>query len=167
MATNRPTSVTVTGWLTIALGTLGILAGPPVFLVSKFMPSPTEFPPDPAFALQYWLLGHFRVVACVQTVVAASALIAGFGFLRMRSWARSYIEVLAWLYLVGTLAIGTLWVRSAVGISRRVSSEPGFPFPPSMFVGTGIVGIVVTVVPTLLVIWALRSKVVRGAMNAG
>jgi hypothetical protein len=167
MATKRPASITVTGWLTIAVGTLGILGAALVLLVSKFMPLPAEFPPDPAFALQYWMLGHCGVIAGVQTVVAASALIAGFALLQMRSWARTYIEVLAWLYLAGTLAIGTLWVRSAVGMSRRISSAPGFPFPPWMFVGTGIVAIAATVVPTLLVIWALRSKAVRGAINAG
>ena len=168
MTITRPASVTITGWLTVASGALAVISSAMVFVVLRFMPLVQEFPRDPDLVVPYWLLEHLAAIAIVQLALAISAIVAGVGFLRLQSWARAYIEVLAWVFLFGTVGFGVIWLRSAVSFSNRLhDTAAAVPagFPASL-VGAGVIAMLIILFPLVLVIRELRSPAVREAMGS-
>jgi hypothetical protein len=166
---NRPTAVTVIGWIYIAVAILMILSSVMSFAVSATMPpppSPDRFPSDGSTRFGFWLFGHLRVVAVIQIVAALVTLAASVAFLRLQSWGRVVLELLAWLALTYDLVCGGFWLYSAASMTSRMpSSIP--PFPSGLFLGTGVVIIAVFAVPIVVIIRFLRGNAIRDAVGAG
>lgn len=93
----RPTSVTVIGWIWSIIGGLNILSG--LIGVYNLLASPDAHPqdmPDDGIPIG-WLVPSFLA----QIVVGGLCLISAIKFLQLKSWARTVLEGLTWLLLLG------------------------------------------------------------------
>lgn len=166
----RPTSVTVIGWLSIGLGIITAFSGLFALIVFSTMPPqtpqgplPSNFPPP--FALMFKLFDYFPFFAGGQLAVAAAMIIGGAAFLKCKAWARTLLEVLAWLGLAYLVAFGAFWLYGVASMGPSGPQDPGAPplFFPMLF-AMGLLVILSFLVPTIVVIKVLRGATVRRAM---
>jgi hypothetical protein len=168
----RPTSLTVIGWLAVGLGSLGVLGGLMGLAVSLLVPEmhdvgtqDTADIPAPV-GIMSDVFPYFWVLATVQLLAAALLIVAGIGLLRLKAWARTAIEVLAWLGLAYNLGFGVFWLWSLAAMSEGMPKDAGpAAVVPTMMV-SGIVMIVAFSVPLVIVIRVLRGTNVREAIAA-
>ena len=162
---SRPTAITVIGWLTVGVGAASVLSALGALLVTSAMP---PFAPEPETSGIYfpsWPFEHMVALSICQIVVAAIAVISGAGLLRLRAWARAAVEALAWASLVGLVVFGVVWLRTATSMTAHIPKDSGMPNFGPLFVAGGVVTMIMFVIPTLVVIRALRSAPVRAAVQ--
>ena len=170
----RPTSVTVIGWIFIAGAILMILSGGMGFAAFTFMQQMgEEMPPFPEeapfqFSVMEVIFQHFGLIAIVQVALAVFIIIASIQFLRLRRWARTALEVVAWLGLLYLVSFGIFWVVSWIGITSNIPSTEEAPglFPMFNIFGA-IMGSVITLfwaAPLVVIIIFLRKKTIREAL---
>src|SRR4051812_9532214 len=102
----RPTAISVIGWVAVVLGALMTLSALGGLAVSSVMPSSAEFPKDPAVPFPTWLFDHYTALCLVQLGLAATMMAAGAAILRLRPWARPVLEVFGWILALCILAFG-------------------------------------------------------------
>ena len=171
----RPTSVTVIGWIFIAGAILMILSGGMGFAAFTFMqqmggeaapPFPEEAPFQ--FGVMEVIFQYFGLIAMVQVALAVFIIIASIQFLRLRRWARTALEVVAWLGLLYLVSFGIFWVVSWIGITSNIPSTEEAPglFPMFNIFGA-IMGSVITLfwaAPLVVIIIFLRKKTISEAL---
>lgn len=170
----RPTSVTVIGWIFIAGAILMILSGGMGFAAFSFMkqsaggvpPVPEDIPGQ--LRVMKFVFQHFELIAMVQVALGIFVIIASIQFLRLRRWARTALEVIAWLGLVYVVTFGIFWVVSWIGITSNIPLTEGAPGSPPLFgIFGAIMGSVVTLfwaVPLVVIIIFLRGKTIKEAL---
>ena len=172
----RPTSVTVIAWIFIVMAGFSIFSGGVGFLVfsaTKHMgqaipPIPQEMPGS--FKALSVVFQHFGLLALCQIGFSIFLLIAGIQFLKLRSWARTALEVTSWLGLVYTVSFGIFWVYIWIGMTSRLPSGETTPMgSPAMFTRFGaVIGTVVMVtftVPVVVIIKFLRGATIKTAVT--
>ena len=97
-------------------------------------------------------------------------LVAAIQFLRLRAWARTYLEALCWFGLAYTIGFGIWFAITWVStVSRFEVTEPNAP-PLEFIAGFGLVMSVLVslflVIPLAIMIWLLRMKIARIAMSS-
>ncbi len=119
-AGERPRSVNVVGGAFLALSSIRFLLdliGWVVWKLGNAGPVVAFFLPrgDHGFVPVDWVMGHFPTVVAVQGTIAACVAGISIQFLRLRPWARRALELVAWLALAVTVALGTgfawVWAR--------------------------------------------------------
>lgn len=158
----RPTAVTVIGWFWIIVGGLMVLSGGMGSLAFMAWGASEHFADsDRAPKLFTFMFQHFVVIAGVQGCFGALAAVAGWHFLRLRTWARSILEILSWVGLVCFVS----WVVAfniASGSMHRGEGVDSF----SVFrIVIAVVSIVIYGVPLGFIIYFLRSAKVRDAVR--
>lgn len=156
----RPTAVTVIAWFWFLSGCWSALAS----VVSFWSEPPSESLVNqaakdvPLLAVVY---RHYTLAALSQFAYAAAYIVAGIGLLRLRAWARTTVEVIAWVeilfYSVGPILhfIYTYYFTGALAEwSGGIAKMPGF-----LVLLCGVVAVV-----NGLIIYFLRSKKVREAV---
>jgi hypothetical protein len=103
----RNNAITLIGWVYIAFGILAAFGGVIALLVSLLRPMPYFFP----------------LIAAVQLAVGSAMIAGGKSFLRMRAWARTVLEILAWLGLLYNVAFAVLWIWFVMPMFRATSRE--------------------------------------------
>lgn len=171
---SRPSSVTIIGWLAIVFGILMIFSGTFGLLVFSLTPvRPSDQPvggvPEP-FVLMAKIFDYFGVLAAVQIAVATIMIASGAAFLRLRSWARTALEVLSWLALCFLVSFGGWWLYAATFIGSAASELPELPAVVttaffSVLMAVGIVNFVVFSVPVVVTLRVLRGRAVREAVS--
>jgi hypothetical protein len=171
----RPTSVTVIAWIFIAGAILMILSGGMGFAAFTFMkqtagglpPLSEDIPGQ--LGIMKFVFQYFELIAIVQVAFAIFVMIASIQFLRLRRWARTALEVIAWLGLVYIVGFGIFWVTSWISITSGIPVTEGAPGPPPLF---GLFGAVmgsmvalVWAVPLVVIIAFLRGKMIREAVS--
>lgn len=167
--TERPAAVTVIGWVWIVYGSMKVIGNTWALTAWRFgglrdvVGGPGFMAGLPTRVLQD-VFGHLAVGLAVQVVFAGSVVIAASALLRLRSWARSAIEVLCWfsLFYVVTFTLGWIWLW------RRVSV--GAPRPASFrFTGLSVAigAAIVLGLAFVSMIRALRSEQVRRVFRGG
>jgi hypothetical protein len=165
----RPAAVTVIGWVWIVYGILKLVGGVWALAAWRFGGLRDVFA-GPGFptALPTRILqnafGHLALGLAAQVVFAGSVVIAAAALLRLRSWARSAIEVLCWFSLCYVVAFTLGWIW----LWRRVSV--GAPRPDSFrFIGltVAIGAAIVLGLAFISMIRALRGDDVRRAFRGG
>jgi hypothetical protein len=168
----RPTGITITAWLWIAMGGLMILGavmgGFAYTMMGKMGPPPqpsTEMPSG--FAVMYSISQYFGVLLLLQSIVAVVAIGAGVSFLRLKQWARTTLEVLSWLAFLYTVGFGIFWVYMWISMTGQTPTR-GAPADPVSFQLMGaVMGVIVTAVfavPLWIMIRYLRGAEVRTAI---
>jgi hypothetical protein len=173
-AMQRPTSLTVIGWLAVGFGSLAVLGGLMGLTVSLLVPEThdvstqdTADMPTP-FGIMTPVFRYFWVLATVQLLAAALLIVAGIGLLRLKAWARTAIEVFAWLGLAYNLGFGVFWLWSLAAMTEDVPKDTGpAAAVPIIMMVFGIAMIIAFSVPLVIVIRVLRSTNVREAIAAG
>jgi hypothetical protein len=168
----RPTGITITAWLWIAMGGLMILSA----VMSGFaynMMGKMGAPPPPSvempagFALMNSVFQNFGVLLLLQGIVAVVAIWAGVSLLRLKQWARTTIEVLSWLALFYTVGFGIFWIYMWVSMTGQVPTH-GAPRSADSFQLMGaVMGVIVTAVfavPLWIMIRYLRGAEARSAI---
>jgi hypothetical protein len=165
----------VIGWIFIAGAILMILSSSMGFLaftaikqkVGDMPPIASELPNQ--FRIMSIIFRSFGMLALLQIALAIFVLIVSIQFLRLRTWARSALEIIAWLGLLYVVAFGIFWIASWIGITSVLPSSAGAPEPSPLFSIFGaIIGLFVTVVwsvPFAVIIMFLRGKVIREALS--
>ncbi|HEY8180980.1 MAG TPA: hypothetical protein VII32_01985 [Thermoanaerobaculia bacterium] len=103
----RNNAITLIGWIYIAFGILAAFGGLVGVLMSLLMPIP-----------------HFvSLIAAVQLIAGSAMIAGGKAFLRLRAWARTLLETLAWLGLLYNLASGALWIWFLMPMFRATSRD--------------------------------------------
>ena len=161
----RPAAVTVIGWCAVVLGVLTILSGVMGLFVAGVLPALEEVPVDISIAFPPWLFEHWTDLSIAQIVLAVVVVIAGVGFLQLRPWARTAIEVLTWLSGLATLAFCWFWVQLARSLAAQLPDDPSFPFSAGLFITVGVVVVAVCIVPLVVTIRVLRAPAIRAAMT--
>ena len=164
----RPTSVTVIGWVFIGVGILSTLAGGFGLIVSllvPFRPPATELTVDasPTFRVMEFVLRFYSAIAVVQLCVAVLTIVAGAAFLRLKTWARTALEVLTWLGLMYSVCFGVFWLWSLASMLRTAAPGTGNGLGYVMF-GFGLVTIFGFLIPLIIILRTLRGQTVRNAV---
>jgi len=111
---------------------------------------------------------HFELIAMVQVALGIFVIIASIQFLRLHRWARTALEVIAWVGLVYVVGFGIFWVVSWIGITSNIPIAEGTPGTSSMFNMVGaVMGFVVAVVwavPLIVIIAFLRGETIKKAL---
>lgn len=153
----RPTCVTVIGWAWIVLGSLMVVSSIMAGFVQLTMWD--EFGRGGGAPFPFSML---PLLIVVQLAVAVGGVVSGVAFLRLKAWARTVLEVLAWLLLVGLVAFTVVWMVNWIAMNDQMALRN------SGFASMGIVmGIVVSVVyggPLVVMLVYLRGPKVRGAL---
>ena len=130
--------VKILAWLNIVYGAFGVFIGLLVFAVlggiAGFL-SQVDASADAQQAAPFLVLGG-TIVVLVLLVVSAPAIIAGWGLLNFRPWARVLTIVLSALHLLsipfGTaLGIYGLWVLLSAGTEPMFRAQPASPQYPN------------------------------------
>lgn len=173
----RPTMVTVLGWIWIGLGTFATLTSLMVLLMLVVVGGPIgleaghdpEMAALPGWGVMDWVFRHFEWLAVGQLVLAVLILVAGVELLRLRRWARTFLEGICWLGLAYSVGFGSWWAFAWVEIAGQVPE--GDPHAPSaaLMSGFGIGAMVMVVlfygIPAGVLIWLLRHETVRAALR--
>ncbi len=169
----RPTGVSVIAWGWIITGGLMGFSGVMALLALSFMPAILSQPElESQMPAGFWpmmsMFRYFTLLVLVQLAVAVVAVVAGIQFLKLRSWARTVLEVIAWLSVIYVIGFGVFWLFMWSTISGQLPQE-GAPFDSRTFEIFGLVmGAFVTLVFAVslgITIKYLRGKVVRGAIQ--
>jgi hypothetical protein len=172
----RPTAVTVIGWIFIAGAILMIFSSGMGFMAFSFMhhmggeatPPITEKAPFQLGVMEV-IFQHFGLIALVQVAFAAFILIASIQFLRLRRWARTALEVIAWLGLVYVVGNGIFLVSFVITVTSSVPfAEGASELSPILGIFAAVMGSVVTLfwaIPLVVIIIFLRGKTIRGAVS--
>jgi hypothetical protein len=169
--------VTVLGWIWIFLGALGTLSATLVVVffvgMGPYMERAAIEQPGPelaGWAVLDWVFRHSEIVAIGQWVLTCTTLVAGIQLLRLRRWARAFLEAACWLGLAYTVGFGIWWGYAWVTLTDRGEWGPEAP-PRELFTafGAGMAAMMVLgyAVPAGAMIWALRHRTVRAAVAGG
>jgi uncharacterized protein YneF (UPF0154 family) len=171
----RPTAITVIGWIFIVTAILMIFSGGIAFIAFSYMKQIAEEMPPIAqelpnqFRVMRIIFQNFGILALLQVAFAVFVLMASLYFLQLRRWARSALEIVAWLGLVYVVGFGIFWVASWINITSSfpASQVPSGLSPMFNIIGA-IMGGVVTViwaVPLVIIIIFLRGKTIKDAVS--
>lgn len=161
--TDRPTCVTVIGWFWIVVGGLTVLSGIMGLVVMPLVLSRMRQTPFPSGVEIPWVFRHLISLSLLQLVVAAVLITAGIQLLRLRPWARTVLEIAAWLSLAYILGLGAF-----MGIN--IWGFPAVGMPTQEKVIASVMGTIVIALYSGtfgLIIRFLRSRRVREAMRTG
>ncbi len=116
------THVKVLAWIHLIFGALGSVAGVIVFLIFSFIDRPVLHSPirDDAFFASTGFLGVGPVLAGLCLLFSLPGLLAGYGLLMYRPWARTLALILCFLNLLN-IPLGT--ALGAYGLWVLLSSE--------------------------------------------
>lgn len=166
----RPTSVTVIGWLYVVFGIFMLFGGAfglaisSVIDTAEIAKASQEMPP--AFRTMTRVFFYFDLLAAVQLVVAIVVIISGAAFLKLRPWSRPVLEIFAWLALAYLIGFGAFWIWSVTSVAQAVPADAQAPTGFfAIFTAVGIVMILAFAVPPAIIIRFLRSTKVRSAFK--
>lgn len=155
----RPTSISVIGWAWIVIGSLMCLSAVMALLVSLTI-SQAAAQTDTDHNVPA-ILGFFPLLALIQMVFAILGIVSGVNFLKMKSWARTTLEILSWLLMVFVAGFGIFWIISWI-VMTRGKAPAGFGI---MGVVMGTVVLAIYGIPLGIMIKYLRGKKNRSAVN--
>jgi hypothetical protein len=171
----RPTAITIIGWIFIVTAILMIFSSVIAFIAFSYMKQIAEEMPPIAeelpnqFRIIRIFFQHFGILALLQVAFAIFVLMASLYFLQLRRWARTALEIVAWLGLVYVVGFGIFWVASWINITSSFPVPEVSSGPPPMFNIIGAtMGCVVTVVwaaPLIIIIIFLRGKSIKDAVS--
>jgi hypothetical protein len=138
-----PPALAILGWGAIVLGALSLLGAG--LVLAMFLAAETR--------------SFLPIAAGVQLVLATLAIWAGAALLRLRRWARTCLEVVAWTSIVVLIAFGAMWIAQA-----RTFAPSGPPLFRIVFGAMGAFVMLVILAPLVLAIRMLRSAKVREAL---
>jgi hypothetical protein len=116
------THVKVLAWIHLIFGGLGCVAGLTIFLFFSFLERRVPFSPihsDP-FSASIGFLGLGTLIAGFCFVFSLPGVLAGYGLLKYRPWARILTLILCFLNLLN-IPLGT--ILGAYGLWVLLSSE--------------------------------------------
>ena len=171
----RPTSMTVIGWLFIVgsvFAALAAVAALLAFNMAQQQMRATEMPEPPpdaplVFHLMAAIMPFFGLLALVQLAIAAFVLYAASQFLKRRAWARTALESVTWLAILGMVGTMLLWGYTWVSMASRIPAQPGAPSPTSFTLFGVIVGVLayaIYLVPLAVIVGFLRGRTIKSAV---
>lgn len=172
-AKKRPTSVTVIGWIFIALAGLMILSSIMAFAVFSIMKHMgVDIPPLPAEAPGFVSIisQNPDLFILLQIGFAIFVLITSIQFLRLRSWARTTLEILSWLGFVYLVIFEIYWVSSWISKTLGASADENtinliIVLHRVLGLITNIVYTAAFAIPIIVIIKFLRGKTIKEAVN--
>lgn len=163
----RPTAVAVIGWAWIVLGGLacvGVVWGGLMFgMVTSIA---REDPPPDEMAWFFPLVG---AVLVAEAGIGILGIVAGAHFLKMRAWARTCLEVLSWLMVIGMAAYTVFFIVMFWYMESRATAQ--FDEPKALSLMRYAMPVMACVMmgafatPFVFMIRGLRSAKVRAAIG--
>jgi len=150
--------------LLILSGAMNLLALPQMTEALDAMEADLkEAPPEGLpweFTFVLSVLRYAGIWMSVQMAIAVLALVAGIQFLRLRAWARTALEVVAWVGLaqVGLVGLGWLWMVTSFA-SKAGAGGPGLLFGVVLSVM-----FVLSAAPFVVILAFLRGRTIREAV---
>ncbi|TNF54838.1 hypothetical protein EP227_03660 [bacterium] len=164
----RPGLVLAIGWGFIVLAIFMILSGLSGLPSAAFMEEVVSDVPEadtgyrkfPAlFKVFLFSIKHITALSLLCIFIALVVLVTGVFFLKMKSWARTVLEIFSWFALVFIVSIGILWADAWVG-----GHDPSASF--SMFgVTMGLVIMLFYAAVPVTALVLLRYRSVRAAFG--
>ena len=166
---DRRPGIALTGWLCAGGGVLLILCGAAFGMVGVLaralaqqgtdLLAQTREGMDPLSAA---LLDHFGAAAAILVLTGVASLVIGVQFARLQPAARPAMELLAWVFLVGTVVL-----QAATLALLWKSDSPRAPSSWASHPAVSTVLSLLQVAVCLGVIRFVRSAGVRAAFRAG
>ncbi len=173
-AKKRPASVTVIGWIFIAVAILMVFSGAWGFMAFTWMKQMNEdFPsmqeiPSGFFRVHRAIFQNFGLLASIQMLLGVFVVVAGVQFLKLQRWARTALEVVSWLALVYVVGFGIFFIFAWISMTSSTPVAEATAGPPPYFgVFGAVIGIVVTAfyaLPVVVIIKFLRGETIKEAV---
>lgn len=112
------------------------------------------------FAEQMRALKFLAIVAGFQLIFAVTGLISGIHFLKLRSWARTSLEILSWLTCVSLIVFLFFWEYQ--WLKMNLSNPSQFGNIVGAILGVIVLGFYLT--PFVIMIRYLRGQKVQQAI---
>jgi hypothetical protein len=110
-------------------------------------------------ALPSWfpmaLFDHYRMLCAVQLPPNLLMAVVGWGLLKKQPWSLGGLKVTAWVFLLGSVALGT-WILSATG-PVAATADPAEQAMRTIFVWTMGTTTAVMVASVAWFLWRLRG----------
>jgi len=169
----RPAGIATVAWMWIVGGILlligALLTWAVLSLFESVLPvagAPGSVPAD--FDLISALQSQTGVLVWTQVAMGVVSIYAGAGFLKLRAWARTAIEVLTWVSLVYVLGNGVyfmyMWESIVTDLSKQLTVDRG-ALRIAGYVTMATVTVVFAV-PFGFMLKYLRAPLVRQAVAA-
>lgn len=160
----KPTSVTVIGWIFIAITILMVLTGAMGFMAFRLLQQKEVLMTKDTPILFKLIFQYSYILAFLQIIFAIFVMIASIQFLKLRPWARTALEIISWLSLVYVIIVSIFCVVK----TGMILSSPGAESTSCMFNILGVVAVIlVTIVwaiPLIVIIKFLRGTTIKEAI---
>jgi len=160
----RPTSITVVGWIFMAVAiflllfaSLQLLSTPADLLLRPGADTPHAVEMRTSLR-RMALVG--RIWAGAQGAASLFVIVAALFFLRLKAWARAALEVVSWLWFALVMGFGGLWLS---GWARVTVNMSGRWMPYGL--AAGLLYLAIPVVPTVVILKFLRGARIRQALG--
>ncbi len=165
----RHIAITIIGWVyilgavfTLLAGSLGFMTYANIQQMRKLLLPPGEFQ-DTAFLR--FMVRYVLPVLVLQIPISLFVAITGAQFLKLKAWARTVLEVLAWILAAYIVVSGIFWL---IIFLNFLFGHPAAPvagdYPPLLkilFVGVSSLSTLVWIFPIGVGIFFLRHKDVK------
>jgi len=171
----RPAAVTALGWIFIAGGAVIILSAVMAHLTrallgegslqEPLLPLAADLDLSPMRFIEKNITGHSDVLRLLAIIYGAFVILNGAYFLRLRGWARHFLDAISLQCLVLVLGLRVLWTIIWLGVTGAFPN-PGLPIDALRITGVAV-SLLLTLIyaaPCVVLIWLLRSPTVRQAM---
>ena len=172
----RPAAVTVLGWIFIAGGAVVILSAVMAHLTrallgegslqEPLLPLAADLDLSPMRFIEKNMLGHSDALHLVEILYAGFVILNGAYFLRLRGWARYFLDAISLQCLVFVLGLRVFWTIMWLGVTGPFPDR-GLPTDALRITGVAV-SLLLTLIyaaPCVVFIWLLRSPTVRQAMR--
>lgn len=154
----NPPDFDMTGRLCLVLGGVFVLFGISGLMGSDPTASLRELEAL-GVALPSWfptaLFDHYRMLCALQLPPNLLMAVVGWGLLKKQPWSIGSLKVTAWVFLVGSVALGA-WILAVTG-PASATADPAEASMRAFFVWTMVITTVVMAASIAWFLWRMRG----------
>jgi len=157
----RPTAVTVIGWVYISLSIFMILVSFMCILMSVLMQNLAGKQDLPIMLERFMTV--YQIGAFIEIIVGVFVLYTSIQFLKLKSWTRAILEVFSRISLSFTVLFSIFFVLCVIVMMQKTTPNPEVPrgFLIIIFTFGSIINCFVWGIPNFIIIKHLRKPEIK------
>jgi hypothetical protein len=166
----KPGLIKLIGWTYFALAIITFFSSILGYVSFAYLHAGLEgellMPEDtlPQFKIFWNMLPYYDKITLGQIILSAFVLVASIDFLRLRSWARTALELVSWWIVFLHIGFGIIWVYMWLSMPFGITRESGQVMQLLIRLGGSLLGLIVILVftiPFFVVIRYLRKDGIK------